>query len=266
MSVLSEYDEDGFLGISHDAYGEKRSGVHPGEVHWHGGVFHRPRDPETDSQGTPKLGASVWQAWEGSQGHIMLASDPRAIPKLPRLKKGGGGIYGDTGKEQLPFEVYDGDTGTRTTYVPYAFVNDVATKAMLVAINVDTAGQESISIVHGAGMAITILAGAKNSVVVKNRTGNAYIEVNDDGNIINGNTVVNGGATIGSPVGALPAAIAPNLLAYLSALEANITTALTAIGAGTAAAGALGAASFQGTAAARAALSSQIAALKTSIA
>lgn len=266
MSVLTEYDSDSFLGIAYDGYGEQKSGIHPAEVHWHGGVFCRPRDPEVDGKGNVKIGANVLHAWEGNVGHVFPLSDPRAVQKLPELKKGGAGIYGDTGKEQLPFWMYDGDTGTATCYIPYKFINGVPQKAMLLAFNVDDDDTASIALVHGEGMAITMTAGAKNSMVLKNKAGDAYLEVNDDGHIINGNTVINGGATIGSPAGALPAAIAPKLLAYLTALETDIATAMTAIGAGTAAAGALGATSFTGTAAARATLSAQIAALKTSIA
>lgn len=267
MSVLSEYDADGFLGVSHDAYGGLAAGVHPAEVHWALGTFARPRDPSTDPKGNVKLGANVLHGWEGNVGHALLLSDPRAVPKLPRLKKGGFGTYADTGHDNLPFAVMDGDDGTFSIYIPYARDGTgFPTKAMLVELNVKTPGSEGIAIVHGDGMAITMTAGGKHSVVIKNKSGNAYIELNDDGNVLNGNTVVNGGATIGSPVGALPAAIAPKLAAYIAQLEIDIGAALTAVGVGAAAAGAAGATSFAGTAGARAALVAQIPAIKTSVA
>jgi hypothetical protein len=220
QSVLTEYDADGFLGLAWDAYGEKRAGVAPAEVHWHGGIGHRPRDPDTDNEGSSKRGANVWQAWEGNQAHIILGSDPRAVPKLPRAKKGGSFFYADTGKGQLPYIVMDGDDGSFTLYVPYAFSGLTPTKAMAISIDVPN---QALQIVHGSGSVVSMLADGSVSLVASDK--GASITVSAGGHIvINGNTVINGGATIGSPVGALPAAIAGPAQAYLTALEALLLT------------------------------------------
>lgn len=142
-------------------------------------------------------------------------------------------------------------------YVPYQFSNGVPAKAHVIVMD-PTTGNESISIVHADGMAITMMHGGKNSVVIKNKAGNAYVEVNDDGVTVNGNTVINGGATIGSPTGAVPVALATTLAAYLTQLEADIAAGITAVGAGGAANGATGAATFTAGATARAPLAAAI--------
>jgi hypothetical protein len=111
-------------------------------------------------------------------------------------------------------------SSVRTIYVPYAFAGGRATKAHAIVID-GTAGNESIAIVHGQGMAVILHAG---SAVIKNAAGDAYVEVKASGIVLNGNTVLNGGATIGSPAGALPAAKAGPILTYLGALEALLGT------------------------------------------
>jgi hypothetical protein len=114
-------------------------------------------------------------------------------------------------------------SSVRTTYVPYAFQNGVPTKAHTITID-GTAGNESISIVHGDGMAVLMKHGGKNSIVIKNKAGNAYVEVNDDGVTANGNLVVTGGASIGSPTAAVAVALAPPLIGYITALETLLGT------------------------------------------
>lgn len=119
-------------------------------------------------------------------------------------------------------------SSVRTIYVPYAFSGSTPTKAHCVTVD-GTAGNESISIVHGDGMAICINDGG---IVIRNAAGNAYLEVNSGGVVINGNTVLNGGATIGSPTGALPVALAPALAAWTSAVvtwSAAVATALNSL-------------------------------------
>lgn len=232
------------------------------------GLIVRARRPTKDSKGqeqrveglVAKLGDALLR---------FAGRDTRLNAFYPNPKEGDVALVGYAGAFDSNSPAFDAAGNPKSTerviYVPYAFVNGVATKAHTIEI-IGTQGNESIAIIHGEGMAVTMTKGGKNSVVVKNKSGNAYVEVNDDGCTINGNTVINGGATIGSPAGALPAAIAPKLAAYISALESDIASAMTAIGAGTAAAGAAGAAAFTAGAPTRAALAVQIPATKTSIA
>lgn len=94
MVALSEYDADGWLGVSYDAYGEQNSGIHPAELHSPHGFYSRPLDPDTDGAGNPTIGCNVWWSWEGNDAHAMLGSDPRLVANLPPLLKGEAIFYG----------------------------------------------------------------------------------------------------------------------------------------------------------------------------
>lgn len=219
IATLSEYDKDGFLGVQIDAYGEQKSGAPTFEAHHAYGFKSRPLDPEVDASAQPTANAcSVLRGWEGSRGHIWLLGDNRVTPKLPPLEKGGSIQYGATGS----FWVIDGKTGSQIGYIPYAFVNGAATKSMSVELNVDTSGQESISFIHGDGMAITMMAGGKHSVIIRNKSGKTYLEVNDDSVIANGSMVVSGALACGP--GAVPLALAPPLVTLLGELLALVAT------------------------------------------
>jgi len=108
----------------------------------------------------------------------------------------------------------------RTIYVPYAFSGTTPSKAHVVTLD-GTSGNESIALIHGDGMAVLIHDGG---IVIRNAAGDAYVEVNASGVVINGNTVITGGATIGSPAGAVPAVLAPPLASYLTSLEGLLNT------------------------------------------
>lgn len=231
-SIHTEYDDDGFLLIGHDGYGEKKSGIHPGEAHWHGGIFFRPRAPDTDSKGNPKLGCNVWQTWEGDVNHIIPASDPRAVPKLPRMVEGSAGLYGDTGKPQLPFCEFDGLSGSFTLYIPYSFSGtpQIAHKAMTISINVleEQGGEPRLQIVHGEGNCISLHNDGSVNLVSKGKT--CSISLNADGKVVvNGNTTVQGAVLMGNPSTAQPVALATLLQTYLTLLEAAIAAGIGAI-------------------------------------
>lgn len=262
VGITSEYDLDGFLTIAHDSHG-KNGGVSPGEAHHPFGTFGRARDADLARDGTLVKGGNVMIGWEGSTPHFVVLSDPRSVPKLPRHKLGGYGIYADTGKGQLPYAVFDGETGSFTLYVPYEFSGDAPGKAMAISVDVTNAGDENLQIVHGSGSVVSMLADGSVSIVAADK-GSSVTVSNGGAVTVNGNTVVNGGVTLGSPAGALPVAIAPYLVAYLQALELNIGAAILAVGPAGLANGASGATAFAGTAVARAALMTAIAAHNTS--
>lgn len=198
---VTEFDADGFLLASLDSYGQDAS--QPQEVVSPGGTWFRPRAPTADAHGNILSGCPMLGAWEGGKGLLIPLQDTRAVPKLPQPKEGGAGTFGDTGQGQLPFASFDGETGSWTLYVPYAFSGTTPGKAMLIAVDV-ASGNESISIVHGDGMSITMAAGGKNSVLLKNKAGDAYIEINDGGIVLNGNVTVNGGMVVGNVLLAKP--------------------------------------------------------------
>jgi hypothetical protein len=163
-----------------------------------------------------------------ADGMVPIAlRDLRLNAFYPNPKEGTIADVGYAGAFDANEPTFDGDkpkSSVRTIYVPYAFDGSgVPTKAHAITVDA-TSGNVSISIIHGEGMAITMMAGGKNSVVIKNKAGNAYVEVNDDGITANGNTVVNGGAVLGTPLGAQPAAVATPLVTYLTALEVLLGT------------------------------------------
>lgn len=223
LVALSGADADGHQTIQPDVYGVS-PGADPFEAHHAWGFRGVPHDPELDPEGNinPAKAAQCKYAWEGDKGHAWALQDPRIVPKLPLARVGQALMYG--GKITQPaFVELDPDTGSYTLYVPYAFSGGAPTKACSVAVNVRNAGAESVEIIHGAGMSITMLAGGKNSVVVKNKSGDAWVEINDDGNIVNGNTQIVGAVVAGTPA-AMPVALATPLLSYITALEGVLAT------------------------------------------
>ncbi len=233
-AVNSVYDDAKFPTIQIDAYGGKQSGVPPYEQHSPCGFIGRPHDPDTDADGNPTKGCTVLYALEGEKGHVWPSHDPRIVPLLPPLTKGGSAQYG--GKLKNPsFHYISGDTGSQTIYVPYEIVNDVATKAMSIFVNVDEKGDEHISIIHGEGMSITMIAGGKNSIVLKNKAGDGYLEVNDEGTVVNGQLTLHGGlvAGVGGP-GLPPTELvrSDTLIIFLGQICAQIGALATFVGAG----------------------------------
>lgn len=208
VAMLTTYDEDGFPVVQVDAFGEENSGVVPYEHHSQFGIISRPHDP-ADGQG-----CQVLYAMEAGRGHAWVLSDPRVIPLLPPIDKGGSCIYGGNIKAPAFFNI-DGLTNSMMFYVPYALDDDgVPQKAMSIGISVDNAGDENITIVHGEGTAVIL---KKDSVLLKNAGGDAYIEVNASGIILNGAVTIQGGASIGGTA-TEPLVSGPKLVALLGQL------------------------------------------------
>ena len=220
VAVLSEYDADGFIGLAIDAYAAPGKGLPSYETMHPLGLISRPRDPAVDADGVPTLGATTLRMISGNEEHSLAFGDPRATPKLPRLKKGGVALYADTGKTTIPFLLLDGNTGGAQLYIPYGSPATAST----IAIDVSTVGAESIQIVHGAGMGFTMTAGGKNDSILHNKAGDAFLNVNDDGVTINGNTQLIGAVQLGAQ--ATPLDPPPVAVALEPALMAWITTVL----------------------------------------
>jgi hypothetical protein len=232
--VVAGYAADGHAHIQHDGFGEEDSGAQPLALHhWFGfqGVPHhgtRGANGEVD----PERSCPLLWGYGQNDGHAWPMADPRWIAKLPQVNPGGSIQYG--GKLGQPsFQFFDGSSGSWQVYVPYGFsgtgTDGLPSKAMSIAVNVRTPGAESVEIVHGSGMSVTMLAGGKNSVVVKNAAGDAYVEVNDDGITVNGNMKVNGAVEMANPTAAVPLVLGPQLVAYLEALELALGAAFGAI-------------------------------------
>jgi len=198
QSILSEYDEDGVLGVQLDHYGGE--GHATSEVHSPFGFQARPLDPDKDASGEPGAGCAVLWWREGGQTHAMPLNDHRVRELLPKLRKGGSMMYSGSGS----YAVFDGEDpakvarpGSFIVGIPYT--SGGKDRAHTLTLDKRTDGSESVSLRHGSGMGVQMVAGGKNSIVIRNAAGDAYVEINDDGVIINGELKVNGAITSGDP-------------------------------------------------------------------
>lgn len=228
VAVFSDYDADGRLEIQHDAPGiGEAAGTVPDEAVMPGGFMHRPLDPEKDAGGQPTTGAGLLRWTHGDHRHSMpLSDDERTIPKLPKLRKGGTGMYGGAG-EYRTFVVIDGvdpdgivQAGSLTAMTPYA--KDGVKKSHVFSMLVRERGQEAVVLTHGEGQGFTATTTGKRAAMMKNAAGNASVMANDDGVAIAGKTKIIGTLTVGEPNAAQELVLAKVLIAYLTALEARI--------------------------------------------
>jgi hypothetical protein len=199
-SVAIAYGEGGFLGVQTDGFGEN-SGVHGRDVIGQFGLIGRPLDA---SEGK---GALTLFADEGAEGFAWIGFDVRDAEKCPPLSGGSAALYNSRGAYQL----LDYETETSTLYVP---INEGA-KAHMIQVGNDSNGKAVVDIRHADGMAVIML---ENSLTIKNAAGDAYIELNDSGIVLNGNTKAVGGIDIGGGA-AMPLALGPPLVTYLEALH-----------------------------------------------
>ena len=241
IATFSEYDPDGFIGVQADLYGEDKAGSPPFEGHSPFGFISRPLDPTLDAAGEPTgQSCSILYAWEGSRGHAWLLGDSRITPTLPQLPKGSGCLYGATSGNKASFYLVTGSTtggASHIAYAPYSFDSSGNPgKAHSFQLLVDAAGNESVQLIHGNGMAITMTAGGANSVVIKNASGSVYVEINDSGLVFNGNAVLNGSLAAGNPAAqsGVPTQLTTiALLASLAAYQATVSAAIAALVPGT---------------------------------
>jgi hypothetical protein len=92
-------------------------------------------------------------------------------------------------------------------YCPYNFISGVAQKAHAIILD-PTSGNESISIVHADGMAITM--NDIGELVLKNNSGDAVIRLDGNGITMTASKIVlNGGVSVGSALTAIPFAGGP---------------------------------------------------------
>jgi hypothetical protein len=211
VALGSGFDADGFPVAQFDGGGEA-PGLESSELHHVFGFAARPRDPEVDKDGQVKPGkaCNLFYAAEGDKTHGFLGYDPRFVSLLPKLKPGGAMRYSAPGS----FQIFDGEDGTDTLYVPVA-----GGKAHVQTIGVDGNGDPYIGLEHADGMALMFL---KKSAVLKNAAGNAYLEINDDGYVLNGNGKAVGGMVCGDVTAAVPVVKAPTLIALLETLAGMI--------------------------------------------
>lgn len=92
---LTEYDEDGFLGIQCDPDGDGSVGVPAYEFAGPFGLYSRPLDPELGADGTSvALGSQLLTLVEGQEWTGIPLHDPRVVIQLPALQKGETIVHG----------------------------------------------------------------------------------------------------------------------------------------------------------------------------
>lgn len=219
LALFTGLDPNGFQIAQYDGHGSDPR-VDASSLQHSFGFVSRPRDPEVDSEGNPKEGkaCTMWVAHDGDQVHSILGYDPRYVSTFPKLKKGGSMQYSAPGS----FVVLDGDDGTYTAYVPIKDGDEV-TKAHAFTIGQDGNQKPYVGLIHADGMALLFLEG---SAVLKNKSGSAYIEVNDDGINLSGNVKAVGGMLVGNVAAAQPLVMWPQLVALLTAIAGVIDTKL----------------------------------------
>jgi hypothetical protein len=154
QTILTTYDENGFLGIGVDVPGGDAAGTSTFDACWPCGTFSRPRDPTVGVDGQRKLGATTLYAYLGPGRSALVVDDPRVVPKLPLAPKGTWGAYGDTGRDDLTVMVLDGDTGSFALRVPHS-IGDVSSRIL---VDVSIPGTEEILLAHGGGCEVSIKA------------------------------------------------------------------------------------------------------------
>ncbi len=194
VGTQTGYTDDGFLGVQIDEYGEEQAGAAASPVLHQYGFASRPK-----ASGSNGVGVHVIHYDCGSgQRFAVLYHDPRVQERIPPLTEGSSVQYGDWGG----FAQFDEDTNTWTLYIPDG---PTATKAHLVQVGEDTNGVPAILIVHSSGMAITML---DKTMVLKNAAGDAYIELNESGGVLNGNWLITGSLSCGGET-AVPVLVGP---------------------------------------------------------
>ncbi len=220
-ATATSIDADGFLVVQSDPLGDAAIGSPDVEVHHPLGLLARPRD--TDDEG----GANVLTAREGNRTHAWICGDPRVTGLLPPLETGGLALYASPvpGRARPTCTVVYGSTGTWQTLVPYG------TAAHALTLDVATAGQEAIRLDHGAGMGLSLVAGGKFASVLRNRNGDAFVAVDDDGVTISTPTAKIVGAVVlgtATPSDAQSFAMATPLAAWIAQVAAWMASAVSA--------------------------------------
>lgn len=215
QSIQSSYDTVGFLKAQHNGLGQNPN-VGSSEVLHPLGFASRGRDPDVgpDGKALDGGGCKLLIYRDGTEIVVEFKADQRALAGIPPLLKGSSVQYAHT-SGRPSFDMHSGDDGTKTIYV------EVGDAAHVVTIGNDGNGDPIVEIVHARGMALTFL---KDGAVLKNRTGSCYVELKDDGGVLNGNWKVTGAFDIGAA--SFPLAKSAELLAW----ALNVNAALNGLG------------------------------------
>lgn len=226
--ALDDYDEDGHAQVQTDSPGTaKETGTQPFTRIMPLGFYSRALDPEKGEDGTVGLGASCITMAAEDDRYALPLNDPRDVNegRVPKLRKGGAMMAGGAGAYRS-FISIDGldPTGAKQSGSIQAFASyssGGAKKSLAFAMNVRDAGLEYISFVHGAGSRWTM---DKDGVSTTSPNGKHFMHVTNNGNVLAGDTKVQGSMVVGQQLAAQPVANATVLAQALSALASVVAT------------------------------------------
>jgi hypothetical protein len=204
-------DASGFISLQTSAYGERPGGTHA-EALLPYGLVGVPYAPELDANGDPDpaRAVQVLKLWDSEDDHLVLPyTDVRGVDKLPRF-----GPKGATGLQFPPtgaFAVFAGENGSFYLSVPYGTA--AAPKTATVEVDVEDKTKPSFTVLV-EDMSIVAIDGTMTL-----RAGDHWISIDKtQGVTVNGTLKVVGGTSTGGPAEALPLALAPALLAWVTAV------------------------------------------------
>lgn len=212
-AVHTAYDDEGWIGVRLDGYGEEESGMGDSELQTQFGFTSRPID--RDEAG----GCDILYAHAGnSESFVWFGTDRRYTSKCPPLFQGSSAQWNSHGQ----FSLLDTEKDTYTLYVP------MGSEAHVVTVGKDANGQKVISFQHSNGSYVTINT---DGVTIRG-TGNAFVNVNGSKVALNGEVTTTASMTVGG-VAALSVAKADPIVTYLSSLETLLTALSAAVDAKT---------------------------------
>ena len=223
--VLSSYDDDKHLELSLDHYGEAEAGAKPAEALCPLGTLARPLDADQSNDGSPEVASEVLLMTVGDDLYALPLNDPRQTASLPPLKKGGYLTYCPAAPGT--FSLFDGkpdDPESTTRAGSWTVSAKYSSKAHFLQFDVRTDGKEAVSLKHGDGMGLQMVSGGKRSAVFRNASGDAFVEVNDDGIIFAGKIRNQGSLTVGQMQAADALMKVKAFAAYIAQLEGAIKT------------------------------------------
>jgi hypothetical protein len=229
-TTWSGFDEDGFLLVQADAYGNPANGAGGSafQLNHPYGFASRPHDPDAPADdGSPPRWCTLMVEKDGSTRIGWLGYDPRFIQDLATLSKGGAAMYAGW-KEgtdwRVTFATIDGKTGT------FHFYRPTGDSALSCTFGVDGGGEPTIELRHSDGSIISMFDG---SIVLKCPNGKNYIQVSDDGIVLKGPITQMGGLSTpgGVPLVKYPefAQFATAVNLALDAINASLSEVSTAV-------------------------------------
>jgi hypothetical protein len=204
-AITTGYSSDAWLGVQVDPFGGDDAGEAAYQVVGTYGFLSRPLQPEGSE------GALVLTGRDGHDGFAWIGHDPRDVERLPQLTEGSSAQYNARGA----FAVLEYETETYTVYQP---VEENA-KAHCLTMGYDSNEKLFIGLMHALGFALLM---TEDALVLKNKAGDSYIEINATGITLNGNTKLVGGTDIGG-TGGQPVINATLFATWWAALASAVT-------------------------------------------